>query len=420
MEKRADLHPPALPERQYFVVVLALGFLIQLTALGFGRFAYTVLLPGMKTDLALTNTHMGFFQVAILTGYLLFAFLSSTLAKRWGLAATINLSVAVTGLALTALGFVSSFRLLLFFAFWVGSGAAGSYIPLIPLLIGWSSTSKSGSAIGIALSGTGVGIVLSGYAASFLLTRYGLAGWRYAWMILGAMTLLVALAGAFLLREKKGVRDEATRHSAGEAVLSLLYRDPDLRTIMAVYILVGFGYIMYGTFIVAYAVEEIGFSTGEAGLIWSIFGLFAIIGCIFWGLVSDRIGRKIVTAVALLFLCGSVILAILWKAKAGLYLSSALFAFTFNGVITLIAAMFGDHIPMSKMDRFFGVATLVHGLGQAVGVAIAGWLKDLTATFVVPFIVSALVIALCPVVLIFLKERHGRGSPGSSRRSFAE
>jgi MFS family permease len=402
----ADPHSPD-PGRRYFAVVLALGFTVQLTALGFGRFAYTVLLPGMKTDLNLTNTHMGFFQVAILTGYLLFAYLCSALVKRWGMAATINLSVAVVGLAMAALGFVSSFPLLLVLAFWVGAGAAGSYIPLVPLLIGWSSTRRSGSAIGIALSGTGVGILLSGYAAPLLMGRYGPLGWRYAWVLLGAATLLVALAGFLFLREKGRVRDEAPGFGAGETVLGLLYRDPALRSILIVYVLVGFGYIIYGTFIVAYAIEEVLLSTAQAGLIWSVFGLFSVFGCLAWGLVSDRIGRRLVTAAALLLLCGAILLSILWKSAAGLYCSSALFAFTFNGSITLIAAMFGDHIPVSKIDRFFGVATLIHGLGQAVGVALAGWLKDATATFTIPFDVSALIIAACPVVLLSAGERRG-------------
>lgn len=411
MWKMPNLRPPAPSNREgYLIVILTMGFLIQLTALGFGRFAYTALLPSMKTDLGLTNTHMGFFQVAILTGYLLFAYLSGALVKHWSLAVTINLSVALVGLAMTALGFFSSFPLLLLLAFLIGSGAAGSYIPLIPLLIGWSSTKRSGGAIGFALSGTGVGILLVGYAAPLILTRYGLPGWRYAWIILGLVSLLVALAGFFLLKENDRVHDETVRHSVGDAALSLLYRDPTLRTILTVYILVGFGYITYATFIVAYAVEEIRFSTREAGLIWSIFGLFSVIGCLFWGLASDRLGRKNVTVVALFLLCGSILLSVFWKEKAGLYLSAALFAFSFNGVITLIAAMFGDHIPMSKMGRFFGVSTLVHGLGQAIGVAIAGWLKDLTATFVVPFLLSALIIGICPVILMLMKEK---GKPGT-------
>src|SRR4030042_4808607 len=89
--------------QRYFMVILVLGFLIQLTALGFGRFAYTALLPGMKSDLGLTNPHMGFFQVGILTGYLLFAYLCSAFVKRWGLSLVIHVSLALVGPAMMAL-----------------------------------------------------------------------------------------------------------------------------------------------------------------------------------------------------------------------------------------------------------------------------------------------------------------------------
>ncbi|MBU4074674.1 MAG: YbfB/YjiJ family MFS transporter [Proteobacteria bacterium] len=390
--------------QRYFIVILVLGFLIQLTALGFGRFAYTALLPSMKADLGLTNTHMGFFQVGILTGYLLFAYLCSAFVKRWGLSIVINASLALVGLAMVALGFTSSFYLWLILAFLIGSGAAGTYIPLVPLLIGWSSVRRSGGSLGFVLSGTGVGIIIVGFVAPIILERFGMAGWRHAWVIFGASSLLVGLTSFFLLRENPSFVDGDTHHNAKDSALRMLYRDPSLRTILIVYLLVGFGYIMFATFAVAYAVDEVMFSEKEAGLLWSVFGLFSVFGCLFWGMVSDYIGRKAVTIIDLFLLSASILLAVLWKEKAGLYLSGALFAFTFNGVIVLIAALFGDYIPMAKMSRIFGISTLIHGLGQVVGVALAGWLKDLTATFVVSFFLSALIIGACPLLLFFLKE----------------
>jgi MFS family permease len=392
----------------YFIVILVLGFLIQLTSLGFGRFAYTALLPSMKTDLGLSNTLMGFFQVGVLAGYLLFAYLCSIFAKRWGLSVVVAASCALAGLAMMALGFVSSFYLCLILAFLMGAGAVGSYIPLVPLIIGWSSVRWSGGAIGFALSGTGVGIIVVGYLAPFILSRFGLMGWRYAWFILGAGTLLVALISFFLLKENPSAIGLRTGRHTQDFPLKMLYRDPSLRAILIVYLMVGFGYIIYATFIVAYAVEEIGLSVKEAGLIWSVFGLFAVAGCFFWGMVSDHLGRKSMAVVSLLLLSAAILLAILWKDKTGLLLSGALFAFTFNGLITVIASMFGDYIPISSMGRIFGVSTLIHGLGQAAGVALAGYLKDLTATFVVPFLLSALIIGICPVFLLSLKEQKGR------------
>ncbi|MCX5838356.1 MAG: MFS transporter [Deltaproteobacteria bacterium] len=401
---------PEIPSYRetYFIVILALGFLIQLTSLGFGRFAYTALLPSMKTDLGLSNTRMGFFQVGILTGYLLFAYLCSLFSKRWGLSIVVAASCALAGLAMTALGLVSSFYLCLMLAFLMGAGAVGAYIPLVPLIIGWSSVRWSGGAIGFALSGTGVGIIVVGYLAPFILSRFGPMGWRYAWIILGAGTLLVALISFFLLKENPSAIDLQAGQNTPDSTLKMLYRDPSLRAILTVYLLVGFGYIMYATFVVAYAIEEIGLSVKEAGLIWSVFGLFAVAGCFLWGMISDHLGRKSMTIVSLLLLSASILLSILWKEKTGLLISGALFAFTFNGLITMIASMFGDYIPISKMGRIFGVSTLIHGVGQAAGVALAGYLKDLTATFVVPFLLSALIIGICPVFLLSLKEQKGR------------
>jgi MFS family permease len=390
------------------IIVLGLGFLLQLSALGFGRFAYTALLPSMKMDLGLTNTHMGFFQVGILTGYLLFSYLCSLFSRRWGLSLVITVSCALVGLAMMALGFVSAFWLCLILAFLTGAGAAGTYIPLIPLIIRWSSLKRSGGAIGVIMSGCGVGIILVGYAAPLILEQFGVTGWRQAWFLFGAVSVLVALVSHFFLKENHAFVEDETRNHHRNSTLSMLYRDPSLRSLLAVYLLVGFGYIIYATFVVAYAVEEVLLSEREAGLLWSLFGLFSIFGCLFWGMVSDHLGRKSVTAVDLILLCLSILLAVLWKEKASLYLSGALFAFTFNGAITLIAAMFGDHLPMAKMDRFFGISTLIHGLGQALGVGIAGWLKDFTSTFAAPFLLSAVVIGVCPVLLLFLKERTPR------------
>ena len=361
----------------------------------------------MKSDLGLNNTHMGFFQVGILTGYLLFAYLCSLFSKRWGLSLAVTASCALAGLSMMALGLVSSFCLCMALAFLMGAGAVGAYIPLVPLIIGWSSLRWSGGAIGFALSGTGIGIVVVGYLAPFILGRFGPAGWRYAWFILGAGTLLVAVLCSFFLKENPSAVDLQTSQTTGESALKMLYRDPSLRAILTVYLLVGFGYIMYATFIVAYAVEEVGLSVKEAGQIWSVFGLFAVAGCFIWGIVSDHFGRKPMAMASLLLLSASIVLSILWKDKTGLLISGALFAFMFNGLITLIASMFGDLIPMAKMGRIFGVSTLIHAVGQAAGVALAGWLKDLTATFVVPFLLSALVIGICPVFLLSLAERKG-------------
>jgi MFS family permease len=382
----------------YLFVVLALAFAFQVSSLGFGRFAYTALLPGMKSDLGLTNTLAGFFQVGILSGYLLFAYLCGACVRRWGLAAVINGSVIAGGVAMAALGLVDSFALCLPLAILIGAGAAGSYIPLVPLIIGWSSTRRSGSALGFAISGSGASIIFVGWMSPLLFYRFGLSGWRHAWLILGTITVLAGLAGVFFLKENPAGLGPPPVGLARSPLRTLLAA-PALRTLLTVYLLVGFGYIIYATFIVAYAIEAVGLPPKAAGMVWSSYGIAALLGCFFWGAISDRFGRKKVVTADLFLLAAAILLGILWQAPTGLYLSAILFAFALNGFITLITALFGDHLPMAQLYRIFGLSTLIHGLGQAVGVGIAGWLKDLTTTFTVPFLLAVLAIGLCPILL---------------------
>src|SRR5690606_632377 len=65
-------------------LVLAALMLVTMAAVGFGRFAYTVILPSMREGLNLTRSQMGFVATGNLTGYLGLALLGGLAASRWG------------------------------------------------------------------------------------------------------------------------------------------------------------------------------------------------------------------------------------------------------------------------------------------------------------------------------------------------
>jgi len=400
-------HSPIHKNYQWMIVLV--GFLLQITSLGFARFAYTLILPAMKDDLQFSNTRMGILQTGIVTGYLFFAYLGGIFASRWSLIRVINLSVVMCGLAMIGLGLVSLFPLLFTLAFLVGAGSSGAYIPLVPLVIGWFSSKRSGLPLGLVFSGAGVGIIVVGYFVPFLLAQLSPWGWRVSWISLGGMTLVTALVSFFLLRERpKGVEENSElvdSHQTTTSIWRLLVRNRSVFTILVVYFLVGFAYIMYATFFVAYAVEEVLVTKTEAGLMWSAFGVFSVLGCFLWGTISDFFGRKWTTAWDILILSASIFVSVLWVCRAGLYVSVILFAFALNGFITLIAAMFGDHVEVTTVGEIFGFSTLIHGLGMATGASLAGYLKDLTSTFQVPFLVSGVTTGICLLIFVLFYEK---------------
>jgi len=53
-------------------------------------------------------------------------------------------------------------------------------------------------------------------------------------------------------------------------------------------------------------------------------------------------------------LSASTFLSVFWATRIGLYVSVILFAFAFNGFITLIAAMFGDLVETARLGRSSG------------------------------------------------------------------
>lgn len=70
-----------------------------------------------------------------------------------------------------------------------------------------------------------------------------------------------------------------------------------------------------------------------------------------------------------------------------------------------MAAAVGDSIGGKLAPPGLGLITLFFGIGQSLGPAVAGWLKDLTGTFAWAFILSAAVSLLGAAGSILLRKK---------------
>jgi MFS family permease len=68
----------------YGWVFVGVGLLVKMAGLGFGRFAYPMLLPNMRVSLGFNYIEMGLLSGAIMLGYLLFSLIGGMLATRFG------------------------------------------------------------------------------------------------------------------------------------------------------------------------------------------------------------------------------------------------------------------------------------------------------------------------------------------------
>jgi len=388
---------------QYGWVIVGIGVLVKMSGLGFGRFAYPMLIPNMRESLAFNYGEMGLLSGAIMLGYLLFSLIGGLLATRFGPKRIVIASLLCGSFSMFLMSRLSGFFPLLSFAFTMGAGGAGSHISVTTLPMAWFGERRLGGALGIVTGGTGLGIIVTGLLLPHLLANLGKEAWRQCWLLLALITFLVAIIGWIFLREKPEQVTLPPPGPDGAGSSSPPSRDRKglpLKAIFIIYFIFGFAYNIYATYFVAYIVGEIGLSEKTAGNIWAIFGWMCMASGLVWGYISDRMGR----GRALLWNNGIISLAVLLALALPmtffLALSAFLFGFTFLGTVTIIAASIGDQV-MEKRASVYGLVTLTHGIGQFLGTISGGYLKDWTGSFQLTLLVSLAGFFLCLILTAF-------------------
>jgi len=396
----------------YGFVIITMGTIVVVGALGFARFGYTMILPVMQHGLLLSSTEMGFLAAGNLIGYLVFSFLGGILASKYGPKIVITCSLFVCGLAMIGTGFTQGFALAFILRLITGLGSGGSNVPMMGLASSWFSQRRRGMATGLMSGGSGIGLVLVGLVLPRIFAYYGEWGWRLGWYMLGGLVILIGLLGAkFLVNrpqelglEPVGGENQADKKSSVSSLQwSLVFRSRTIWLLGTIYFLFGFSYIIYSTFFASFLVDERGLLESTAGNLWALVGILSIFSGLLWGIFSDRFGRRSGLVAIFLLQFSSFLIFSLTFDFSGYLISSILFGLTAWSIPGVMAATIGDHLGGKLAPAGLGMVTLVFGIGQALGPAISGFLADLTASFSLAFLLAAMGALLGAFISLFLK-----------------
>lgn len=398
----------------YGWIIAGMSVITVFGALGLARFGYTMILPSMKEGLSLTDSQAGDLATVNMVGYLVMAVTCGYLASRFGPRIIISIFMLVISGSMLMTGMAPNFQVALLGRTLTGVGSGGTNVPVMGLIPAWFSAKRRGLATGMAVSGSSFGMVVTGYLVPVILNRYGVEGWRYCWFCLAAMTLLIAVLGYLLLRNRpseKGLQPigaEGEQTSPGQPASSalewrLVYKSAPVWHLGLIYTLFGFSYIIYATFFARYLTWEAGFTTQAAGALWSAVGILSIISGFIWGSVSDVVGRKYGLAIVyfLQFLCFTIFG--LWKAPPGYYLSALLFALTAWSIPGIMAAATGDLLGARLAPAALGFVTLFFGVGQASGTFLGGRIADFTGSYTLAFVIAGAAALIGGVASLFLR-----------------
>jgi len=403
--RREQIQPSRGGGLHYGWFILVTGILVVGGALGLARFGFGMILPAMQQGLGLNHEQTGFIASANMFGYFISALGAGLLASRFGPRVIIVIGLLWVGLTMAATGLANGMYTAALARFLTGVGSAGANVAIMGLAAAWFSARRRGMATGFLVGGSGLGIAVTGWTVPLINSIYLDAGWRYNWFLLGAIAVVTAVLAALVLRnspaEKKlapigeipGARAAGggDKKSASAGIKDIL-KIKGVFPLAAMYFCFGFSYIITATYMVTFLVEELGCSQELAGHIWGITGMMGVGSGLMWGVLSDRLGRRsMLVTIFLIQACCYLLLQARFTDGFLLWLPAMLFGLTAWSIPGLAASCCGDLSDARRAPAVLGFVTFVFGLGQVLGPASAGYIKEFTGSFAWAFVLAAAV-----------------------------
>lgn len=353
--------------RQALWLALA-GSIVLMIGMGYGRFAFTGVLPLMLNEGLLTLHEGNLAASANYAGYLVGALLLAWVSSPW----TIITLRAVAG-ALSAITLIAG-------SLWLLEHMGHHHGA--PLLY-------AGVGLGIFISAEGIAL---GHALSLTSQQI----WLLCALCAG---LLLALAIRWLLTPPAALvrvsHVETSLPASGSDTRRAAWR------LLMVYGLAGFGYIITATYLPLFLSGSL--QSVDPVHLWALFGLAAAPSCLIWHKLVLKWGYRQALTRNLLVQALGVILPACSASLLFCVLSALLVGFTFMGTVT-IALPKAKSLSHQVSFNMIAAMTALYGVGQIAGPLIAGALYQIAASFN-PALYAAALALLIAAGLVFTERQ---------------
>lgn len=366
------------------------GAVAMAAAMGFGRFFFTPVLPGMMSGIPLSAAEAGLIAGGNFAGYLAGALLAS---QSWAAGRERWLALAglfATALLLAAMAVTTALPLFILIRFLAGLASAFAMIftssIVLPYAVGRSAVQS------VHFGGVGAGIAFSSVVAFLIQRAAGDAahGWRLDW-IGGAVIVLVA--AVFVARHLP--KPLHGRQAAPEPPMAWT-RPLVLLTLS--YGLFGFGYVVTATFLVAIVRMAAAGPAVEAGA-WLVTGLAAAFALFLWQPLARRLGLGLCYLLCLLLEAGGVFASVLLPPVSGALLGGLLLGLTFM-TVTAYGLQIARTLAPNSPRRALALMTAAFGTGQIVGPLVAGWATQWSGSFTLASVLAAIVLLVSTCLMM--------------------
>jgi OFA family oxalate/formate antiporter-like MFS transporter len=276
---------------------------------------------------------------------------------------------------------------------------------------------------GLIVSALGFGGVIFTPIVENLITSFGGAGVGEAktFMVLSLVFLTVCSTGSIFVKNPPDnyMANSANSQSSTKELKNYkpeeILKMPQFYLITASLLFACVGGLMMIAFAKPIAVARGLEMTATIGVM--AIAIFNSLGRLFWGMVSDKLGRK---NTIIILLGGGAILSLFTNAVGGywLYVLIAFIGFFYGGLLSNFPSLTADTFGPKHMAVNYGFVLLGFGIGAIIASQVAGYYKNIAAydiNLMFPaFVVAAFCASIGIIMMLILKAMDRRAQQCAS------
>jgi OFA family oxalate/formate antiporter-like MFS transporter len=387
---------------RYVQLVAAVAAMIMIANL---QYAWTLFVEPLR---AATGWKLSEIQWAF-TLFILFetwtmpfeGWLIDRIGPRWFLTA----AGVLCGAGWTALGSASTLTELYVWYSIAGIGAAFVYSSAVAIALKWFPD-RRGMASGIIVAGFGSGSALFIPAIAHLISS---SGYKSAFVATGLLQGVLIIAAGQLLRNPPGDTGHGTASASRQRqwTTAEMLRSPTFYLMYLAMVLMATGGLLVTANAASLAKEwKIGATALTIGLTFDRISNGG--GRVFWGWVSDRIGRERTMTISFFLQSLCLLFLLQFGQYSGVLFGVALVViyFTWGQIFALFPSLVADYFGSRHSASNYSFLYTAKGVASLIGGGLAAWLFERFGSWSGPLYGSAAMAALSAILAQVLMSRR--------------
>ena len=404
------MNTPSILDSRASWLRLAVSLAIAVTG-NVGMWAIIVVMPAVEAEFGVDRADASIPYTLTMAGFALGNLFIGRAVDRWGVSTALIAATVLIGGSTALAAFSPSLGTLSALQFLIGFGTAASFGPLLADISLWF-LKRRGIAVAIAASGNYLaGVIWPLLLAGVLETQ----GWRAAYLVIAAATLVINIPLALRLRTRIPLEAALEADAASASRSRAAAFSP--RVLQWLLALAGVGCCvamsMPQVHIVSFCVD-LGYGPAVGAQMLSLMLLGGVASRLVSGFVADWLGGVATLLIGSVLQCIALFLYLPFDGLVSLYVVSLIFGLAQGGIVPAYAVIVREYMPAREAGARVGFVIMATIVGMAIGGWMSGWIYDLTGSYQLAFLngiaFNFLNIAIALMILIRTRRASGRAA----------